>query len=286
MRHCRIRLREGERMSITSPCESMNPTTGKGVSRIAKWASRQLEDYDTRRPGTLFAEGVALNLAEAYELQAAVAELRCRRGERIIGYKVGCTSPKIRAQLGIDHCVTGRLYDSERHESGATLSRKEYANLAIEGELAVELSREPARSDFAGEGIPKCVARVFPVIELHHHIMRSEQPSAGELIANNAIHAGFVAGTGIRPEDARGEPSLAIFADDRLLDDCAGPALIRTIRSSLQWLTKMVRERGDRLSANQIVLTGSIPSLIPIQADCRLRVEAPPFGDVEATIVT
>jgi 2-keto-4-pentenoate hydratase len=130
------------------------------TSRIQQWASRQLADYDSRQPGTMFAEGVVLDVAQGYELQSAVAQLRCDRGERTIGYKVGCTSPAIRAQLGIDHCVSGRLYDSEQHSSGAVLSRKEFANLAIEGELAVELSHEPAEKDFSEVEIPACVARV------------------------------------------------------------------------------------------------------------------------------
>ena len=254
-------------------------------SRIGRWASRQLADYDAHNPGTVFEEGVVLNVAEGYELQSAVAELRQRRGERIVGYKVGCTSSKIRAQIGIDHCVSGRLYDSERHSSGSVLSRKGYANLAIEGELAVELSREPTENDFSGVEVPACVARVIPVIELHNHVMRGEQPSAGELIAHNAIHAGYVVGGGVSPKDARGEPSLAIFADDRLLDECAGDTLIQTIRSSLKWLMEMVRDRGDRLSARQIILTGSIPSLIPMGEDCRIRVDAPPFGSVEVKFI-
>jgi len=252
---------------------------------MGQWASRQLADYDAHDPGTVFAEGVVLNVARGYELQSAVAELRQRRGERIIGYKVGCTSPRIRAQLGIDHCVTGRLYDSEQHPSGAVLSRERYANLAIEGELAVELSREPTADDFSGVEVPACVARVFPVIELHNHVMRGERPSAGELIAHNALHAGFVAGCGVSPKDARGEPSLAIFADDRLLDECEGPTLIRTISSSLKWLMEIVRGRGDKLRAGQIILTGSIPSLIAVGEDCRIRVDAPPFGSVEVKIV-
>ena len=264
----------------------MTQTETSVMSRIGQWASRQLADYDAHNPGSLFAEGVVLNVAEAYELQSAVAELRRRRGERIIGYKVGCTSPKIRAQLGIDHCVTGRLYDSERHPSGVALSRTEYANLAIEGELAVELSREPTEHDFSGVEVPACVARVVPVIELHNHVMRGEGPSAGELIAHNAIHAGFVAGCGVTPEDARGDPSLAILADDRLLDKCEGPTLIQTISSSLKWLMEIVRDRGDRLNAGQIILTGSIPSLIPIGEDCHIRVDAPPFGGVEMKIIT
>ncbi len=255
------------------------------TSQIQRWASRQLADYDAHRPGTMFAEGIELNVADGYALQSAVAELRRRRGERIIGYKVGCTSPKIRAQLGIDHCVTGRLFDSELHASGATLSRSGFASLAIEGELAVRLSREPAVEDFSGDEVPACVASVFPVIELHNHVMRGEQPSAGELIAHNALHAGIVAGRGTDSKHHSGKPSLAIFADDRLLEQCEGPSLIQTIRSSLKWLMEMVRARGDRLGAGQIVLTGSIPSLISVGEDCRIKVDATPFGCVEVEFV-
>ncbi len=263
----------------------MSPLATSDTSQIAEWASRQLADYDARNPGTMFAERFVLDVSQAYALQSAVAELRRRRGERIIGYKVGCTSRTIRAQLGIDHCVSGRLYDSEQHASGAVLSRTRYANLAIEGELAVELSREPAADDFCGDGVPACVARVFPVIELHNHVLRSAQPSAGELIANNAIHAGFVAGCGARPEEALGQFSLAIFADDRLVEKCAGVALIQTMRSSLKWLLEGLADRGDQLGAGQIVLTGSILSLIPIHEDCRIRIDTSPFGLVEAKFI-
>lgn len=259
-----------ESMALTPDC-----------SEIMHWAARQLADFDARQPGSIFAEGVVLDVPQAYELQSAVAALRCSRGEQIIGYKVGCTSPKIRAQIGIDHCVTGRLYDSEQHPSGCDLSRSDYANLAIEGELAVELSHAPTTDDFLADGIPACVARIFPVIELHHHVMRGDRPSASELIAHNAIHAGFVAGAGVSPDEASGDPSLSIFANDRLLEECAGGELIHTIHSSLKWLTEVLQDRGDQLSGGQTVLTGSIPILIPISEDCRLRVEAPPFGSVE-----
>ena len=98
------------------------------------------------------------------------------------------------------------------------------------------------------------------------------------LIASVAI------GVAIAPDETGGV--LSIFADDRLLDECAGPALIQTINSSLNWLTEVVRDRGDRLSAGQIILTGSITSLIPIGEDCRIRVDTSSFGSVEAKFIT
>jgi len=122
------------------------------------------------------------------------------------------------------------------------------------------------------------------VIELHNFMLRGERPSAGELIAHNAIHAGFVAGPGINRSGAHGEPSLAIFANDQLLEQCHGPTLVQTIRSSLEWLLEILRDRGEQFCAGQTILTGSIPSLIPISEDCRIRVDAPPFGTVEVNI--
>jgi len=264
----------------------MPPADSAFKSQIEQWAARQLSDYDACQPGSLFAEGVLLNVEEGYALQTAIAKLRHRRGERVIGYKVGCTSPKIREQLGIDHCITGRLYDTEQHTSGAVLARNQFANLAIEGELAVELSREPMADDFSSDDLPPCIARVFPVIELHNLVMRGQHPSAGELIAHNAIHAGVVAGPGINPEEATGEPSLTIFANDQLLDSCEGPALYQTISSSLKWLNEIVQTRGDRLSEGQIILTGSILNLFPIEENGNIRVDAPPFGQVEVEFKT
>lgn len=273
-----------------------NNAVSSEPSQIGQWATRQLADYDDRQPGTMFSEGVMLSVPQAYEVQSAVSRLRCDRGERVIGYKVGCTSPRIREQLGIDHCITGRLYNTEQHSSGAVLSRRKFVSLAIEGELAVELSREPDIQDFREDGIPSCIRRIFPVIELHNHVIRGQQHTAGELIANNAIHAGFVEGTGINSSALSGEQSfdtaeLSIFADGRLLDQCLGPALVQTINSSLKWLTTVVRETGivrgtaERLRAGQIILTGSIPALIPIAENCCLRVDAKPFGTVEAKLV-
>ena len=45
-------------------------------------AKKMLTDYDSGKPGTLFAEGLTLNVQEAWQLQMAVADLRIKRGEK------------------------------------------------------------------------------------------------------------------------------------------------------------------------------------------------------------
>ena len=85
-----------------------------------------------------------------------------------------------------------RIFDTGCFPCGATLSYRCYANLVVEGELAVRLGQ--AVSAPSG-GVDKCraaITSVFPVIELHHYMLRSPQPSLAELIASGGIHAGFV----------------------------------------------------------------------------------------------
>ena len=267
----------------------MNGAAGSHMVEVGALAARQLEDYDAHQPGMLFAEGCVLDVLQGYELQHAVAKLRFQRGERLIGYKVGCTSSAIQEQLKISHRVRGFLFDTEQYESGVALARQSFDNLAIEGELAIELSREPREEDFADHLLPPCISRIFPVIELHNHVMRGQRASAGELIANNAIHAGFISGKGgLTPshcsETMFDGARLEIFLNNQLLGRCEGQLLLETVCSSLKWLWHELLQSGEQLHAGQIVLTGSVPNLFPVVDECYIRVESVPFGDVSAEV--
>ena len=112
------------------------------VDATRELARRMLADYDARTPGQLFGEPLDLTTVQAYALQAEIARLREERGEKVIGYKVGCTSRAIQVQLGVKEPIFGRLFDTECHPSGVHLSSARYANLAVEGEMAVRLSKD------------------------------------------------------------------------------------------------------------------------------------------------
>src|SRR5437016_2008219 len=79
---------------------------------LQELAQRMLADYDARTPGQLFGEPLDLTTVQAYALQAEIAWLREERGEKVIGYKVGCTSPAVQQQLGIGEPIFGRIFDT------------------------------------------------------------------------------------------------------------------------------------------------------------------------------
>lgn len=249
------------------------------MTDVRSLALRQLADYRAGTPGTYFADGRGphLDLDDAYRVQGEVAALRAP-AEQVIGYKVGCTGPGTRAQFGLDGPVRGFLYDTEVHASGTELPHGSYANLAIEGELAVRLG---------GDGR---IARVFPVIELHNFVFRAQPPTLQELVANNCINAGVVLPLPAAETSWDGKEPLTgrltvhvngVCVDEGPMDGVpGGPA------GSLRWLGRQLADYGLSLRAGQLVLTGTPLSLIPVRPGDHIRVTAEDHGGVEATITT
>ena len=249
------------------------------MTDIARAAARRLEHFDRREPDP--AAAVA-DPEQGYAIQAEVARLRQRRGETVIGYKVGCTSPATQRQMGIDSPIFGRLYEGERWPSGVTLSRERFLPLAFEGELAVRLGDElPDEPDAAA--VLASVDAVFAVIELHHFPYRESGPSAAELIASNGIHGGHVfadSGAAVL-DDASADLSIEI--DGREAAAVSGPELTRTVASSLAWLARELPSRGERLRGGDTVLCGTVAPLLPAPAAREVSVTTDRFGSVRCS---
>jgi 2-keto-4-pentenoate hydratase len=242
---------------------------------IQELARRMLADYDARTPGRCVSEPVSLTIREAYAVQSEIARRREQRGETIIGYKVGCTSRHIQTQLGVNEPIFGRLFAEERHPSGKRLSSACFANLAVEGELAVLLGDDLSSPSVTEEACRAAIASTFAVIELHHYVLPAAWPRIQWLIASGGLHAGF-----IRPEaDAPGHGiahSLTVRVNDNVVGDVHdATSLVSPVRS-LRWLAGRLADVGLRLHSGQVVLTGSPLPLFPVDPGSRVVVEAPP----------
>lgn len=245
---------------------------------VSRAAARRLRHFDQRTPDP---EAIVSDPEEGYAIQAAVARLRRDRGETVIGYKVGCTSPATQRQLAIDGPIFGRLFEGERWPSGAVLDRDRFLPLAFEGELAVHLGRDlPDEPDAAA--VLASVDAVFAVIELHHFPYRERGPSAAELIASNGVHAGHVFADTGAPFDG-GPARLSIEIDGSEVATVSGPELTRTIASSLSWLARELPARGERLEPGHTVLCGTVAPLLPAPAAREVIVTTDRFGSVRCS---
>jgi 2-keto-4-pentenoate hydratase len=232
-----------------------DPAAGT-TSALAALAERQWRDYRAREPGTCFADpDFALDLRHAYDLQDAVSALRVAAGDRVVGYKVGCTGPGTVAQFDMAGPIRGYLYDSEVRRSGAALNAADFAQLAIEGEMALCIGDDSE------------IAAAFPVIELHHLVFRAPRKTLAELVANNGLNAGIVL-----PEESwlssrshlatRG--TLSVQINDRRLESSDLWPMLGGATASLDWLRHHLSEFGLALGPGQIVLAGTPLGLYPV----------------------
>jgi 2-keto-4-pentenoate hydratase len=254
-------------------------------AKLRELARRMLIDNDARTPNQIFRQPLTLTIDEAYQLQGEIGRLREQRGEKIIGYKVGCISAVIQQQLGISEPIFGRLFDTECHSSGARLSCANYANLAIEGEIAVRLREDVPATLRTDEDYLNCIDELFPVVELHHYVFHSPEPSCQELIASNGMHAGFVVAESATRMRGTSNPGLTVSISNGDVDTVEEASAVARPMESLRWLASRLAMAGVRLSGGQVILTGSSLKLFPVKPGMRVVVEAESIGKSSSEFV-
>jgi 2-keto-4-pentenoate hydratase len=255
---------------------------------ISALAARQLADYDAHRPGGVFATGSDfLTVPQAYAVQFQVASLRLARGEPLAGYKIGCVSQAIRTQLGLQKPVIGHIFATELHRTGAALDPGLFEGLAVEGEFAFRIRDDIPDRNWLLRYPIEAIASSFAVIELHNDVFRSDPPTAQELIANNALHAGAVLpareNAGDEPNDLLRE-RLSLFKNGRLLGSAAGSTLPGGPFASLLHLVDCLDGFRLHLRRGQIVLTGSPLNLYSVFPGDEIELRCQSLATVEMSI--
>jgi 2-keto-4-pentenoate hydratase len=255
---------------------------------IEQLAKRQLSDYDRHQPGGLFAGySNPMTIDDAYALQMAVARLRVQRGEPVAGYKVGCISPVMQAQLGLDRPVFGLVFGTEIQSSGVVLYPDDFDGLAIEGEFAVRIARDIPDANWLRSHPDEAISSGFAVIELHNYVFRNTPHNAQELIGNNAIHAGVVLPPSEPPlshPSALLDASIRVSRNGVTLGAADGRALPEGPFGSVVRLAKHLARFGQFLQRGQIVLTGSPLPLYSVAGGERIEVSCDRSGTVVVLI--
>ncbi|MAW32951.1 MAG: hypothetical protein CMK56_00925 [Proteobacteria bacterium] len=248
-------------------------------------AERMLSDYDSGKPGTLFAEGLTLNVHEAWQLQMAVADLRIQRGEKAIGYKIGLVDKGNQEMIGMHHPAWGRLWNTERHLDGVQLQKSKYDNPSMEAEFGIILGDDIDPRETKPIDIIDTIASVHPVIEIHNFVFRGEYSKGPELLANNAIHSGVVLGDGVLDPKDKVVTDLELIYDGKIVDSWKDKQWPHDMLSAMGWLIAEQSKNGRKLKKGEIILTGAWGPPIPVGDKRLVEVKSSAFGTVCATFL-
>ena len=253
------------------------------MEKIEIIANKILQDYDLKNPGTIFKEKKIISNDDALLIQSNVARLRQKRGEEIIGYKIGCVSKDTQKKMGFTQPACGYLWKNELHNNGVILNKKDYTNPAMEAEFGVILNRD-IKPDLASfDYILQSIEGVYPLIEIHNLVFYGNEPYGAELLANNAIHAGIVIGPKTKLPSEKVETDLKLIYDKEIIDTWTKKIWPNDILSEIEWLIKEQDKRNNYLKKGDLILTGAYGFPVPINEKKLIKVTSSAFGDVEAT---
>ena len=246
------------------------------------YANKILEDYDNNNPSSIFKKKIKLSNNDGLLLQSKVTKLRIKRGEQIIGYKIGCISKETQNKMGFNQPAWGTLWKHELFESGVELNKKDYSNPAMEAEFGVKLNRDIDPRYVSFDYILESIDLIYPLIEIHNLVFNGDEPYGAELLANNALHAGIVLGPGTKLCEKNKITDLKLIYDNEIVDTWINKKWPQDMLSEVEWLVREQAKLSNTLKKDDLILTGAYGFPVPIKKKTLIEVSSSKFGKVKA----
>jgi 2-keto-4-pentenoate hydratase len=229
-----------------------------------------------------------LSVHESYAVQDLVAKRKTARGERTVGYKIGCTSSAIQSQFGLNEPILGRLFRPHIFNEGKELNWKSYVNCAIEPEMVLKIGKDLEGENLTDKTLISAIEYVSPGIEIHNFKFWFTPPTLQELICSNGIHAGLIVGSSkSSPDKLSFESELfKVYKDGKIITEAIASEIMGGPLHSLRWLIGKLTKRNEVLRAGSLVIPGSPVELINICEDTKLKIFIEKVGEAAAYFKT
>ena len=251
-------------------------------NELESYAQKILNDYDLKNPSVLFKNNINISVSDAYKIQSITTNFRLKRGEKIIGYKIGSISKQTQKKYAFSHPAWGRLWESELHTNGVELNKKDYSNPAMEAEFGITLNRDLEPYQINSEYLLDSIDTIHPIIEIHNKVFYGKEPYGAEHISNNAINAGVVCGTGVSKPNINEITDLKLIYDKEKIDVWTAKKWPHDMLSEIEWFFLEQAKRNNILKKGNLILTGAYGPPIPINDKKLIEVTSSLFGNVSA----
>ena len=239
---------------------------------------RALENRTTIAP--LTETHPAITVDDAYRISLRLLENRLAKGEQVIGKKIGVTSQAVMDMLNVHQPDFGFMTDAMRHDGDMPISQLLIQPRA-EGELAFILKK-----DLVGPGVTmadviaatEAIVPCFEVVDSRIHDWKikiqdtvSDNASCGLFTINEsaAINPdGFDLSTCV----------MTVTKNGKEISRGLGSAAMGNPAICVAWLANTLGEFGIKLNAGDLILSGSLVPLEPVQAGDSMTVSVEGIG--------
>lgn len=250
----------------------------------AALALREAErDRDPR--GRITAEWDGLDLETAYAIQRANIEDRVRRGDRIVGTKLGLTSAAKQQRMGITSPLTAVLLESYVLGADVPVPLDTLIQPRIEPEIVFVMGRRLQGPGVTAATALEAVDRVYAGFEVIDSRFVAYDFALPDVVADNASSAYFiVGGVGVAPHDLDlALEAVVLSVNGQVVATATGAAVQGHPAEALALAANTLAARGQFVEAGEIVLTGGLTDAVPVVAGDHISAEFTTLGMLVAT---
>jgi 2-oxopent-4-enoate/cis-2-oxohex-4-enoate hydratase len=246
---------------------------------------RALVERKAVEPLTARVEG--LSIQDAYQIQLHMIARRLQAGERVIGKKIGVTSKVVMDMLKVGQPDFGHLTSGMVYNDGDAIEASSLIAPKAEGEIAFVLGRDLGGPGVTEADVLSATDYVLPCFEIVDSRIRDWKIRIEDTVADNASSGVFVLGdTAVDPRsiDLR-TVGMTLEKNGEIAATGAGAAALGNPLTAVAWLANTLGELGMSLKAGEVILSGSLAAMLPVQAGDSLRMSLGGIGSATVRFI-
>lgn len=224
------------------------------------------------------------DVAAAYAIQEANTRLWLKQGRRLVGRKIGLTSPAVQAQLGVDQPDFGMLFADMAVCDGDPVSAGRVLQAKVEAEVAFVLERDLVVEQPTMADVIRAVGYAVAAIEIVGSRIRNWDIRLVDTVADNASSGLYVMGNtpySLNGLDLR-DCGMRMTRGGELVSTGVGHACLGHPLNATLWLASKMVEVGRPLKAGDVILSGALGSMATVSAGETYEATIDGLGSVRA----
>lgn len=211
---------------------------------------------------SLFDDG---DVETAYAVQRLNVQRGVATGRRVVGRKIGLTSPAVQRQLGVDQPDFGALFADMAVPEGGTVPAGRLLRPKVEAEVALVLGSDLPHRDCTLVDVLRATDFALPALEIVDSRVRDWDISIVDTVADNASCGLFVLGgspvplTGCTLRSVQ----MTLTRNGEVVSQGSGADCLGSPLNAAAWLASSLAAMGDPLRAGDVVLTGALGPMVP-----------------------
>jgi 2-keto-4-pentenoate hydratase len=232
--------------------------------------------------------GTESDIDAGYAVQEVNTKAAVDSGRRVSGRKIGVTSKAVMDQIGVDQPDFGTLFVDMEYGDGISIEPGRLLQPRAEGEVALVMEHDLDKGEHSFVDIINATAYALPSIEIVDSRIANWDIRIVDTVGDNASCGVYVLGgqpVKLKHVDLRTIP-MRMDIDGVTASTGEGAACLGHPLNAARWLADVMCERGTPLRAGDVLMTGALGPMKPVEPGNSVVIDFGPLGTVTTRLDT